>query len=350
MRPKIITLLATSLLASSMNAQAAIGSLAGKGYYTYGDANSYSLPLNGLEVMSGPGQIDVYTKLGLGANGQTGNPTAGMDDAFDTPQANNIDDFRMGAGNEPLDTGSWDRVGWWDASLSALHGDLDLALNSMIFFFANNETGGKGTDNLAAWARVELTQGNVLLGRFDLTNDPEHDGQGYGAPPASGGVPMGDPGAYTSNGAEPYVSDFLMSGGNVCVNSSGLIVNCSQPHVIDAEHNLGGDRAAYAIVFPELNALIKGLVQTDLANLSSYALHVNYRLGCGPEKTQAGGSFPTAGQGGNTECDPNYALNGGDEKVFIGTESLLSTVPEPSSLALLALGPIYMGWRRRRAL
>jgi hypothetical protein len=49
--------------------------------------------------------------------------------------------------------------------------------------------------------------------------------------------------------------------------------------------------------------------------LANYALHVDYRLGCGPE-----GAFPQVPAGGNkTECDPNYATNGGSEKVFIGT-------------------------------
>ena len=46
---------------------AATVNLTNKGYVTYGDANSYSLPLNGLEVKSGPGQIALFTKLGLGA-------------------------------------------------------------------------------------------------------------------------------------------------------------------------------------------------------------------------------------------------------------------------------------------
>jgi hypothetical protein len=332
-------------------AQAEAIVLTGKGYATYGDANSYSLPLNGLEVMSGPGQIDIYTKLGLNPPGQLDNGNASMDDAFPTPTANNIDGFRMSAANEPAETGNWDRSGWWDASLAALDTKIGLAANSMVFFFANNETGAGVSDNLAAWARLELTRisTNTLLGQFDLTNDVLHDGQGYGPPPAGGGVLMGDPALYTSNGAEPYVSDFLMSGGNVCVNGSGVIVDCSDPGVVlDVEHNLGGDRAAYAIVFPELDALIAGIVAGG-GNLADYALHVNYRLGCGPELTQAGGSFPTVPQGSNTICDPNYALNGGDEKVFIGTLSNIQQAPEPATVALFGMGLLGLGLARRRS-
>lgn len=92
----------TMFLSSLVSGQAfsATVDLTNKGYVTYGDANSYSLPLNGLEVMAGPGQIAAFTKLGLGANGQLGN-TAGMDDAFDTPQANNIPGFRTSTSPEP---------------------------------------------------------------------------------------------------------------------------------------------------------------------------------------------------------------------------------------------------------
>lgn len=351
LRPYIFSL----LLPLSFGAQAATIDLSGQGWVTYGDANSYSLPLSGFEVMSGPGQIDQFIKLGLNPPGQLGNPTVGMDDAFQTPAANPIDGFRMGVVNEPGgNEGGWDRDGWWDSSLAALSNDLNLMMNSMVFFFANNETGGAGTDNLAAWARVELTQisSGDLLGQFDMTNDVEHDGQGFGPPPAGGGVALGSPLAYTSNGAEPFVSDFLMSGGEVCVDAVGLLVDCSSPSVVaSAEHNLGGDRAAYAVVLPELDVLIADLAIGG-ADLSDYALHVNYRLGCGPEVTQAGAGFPTITRGANVLCDPTYALNGGDEKVFIGTQLLPSqggSVPEPGMLALLGIGLMgFAGMRSRK--
>lgn len=328
----------------SGHAFAATVDLTNKGYVTYGDANSYSLPLNGLEVMSGPGQIDLFTKLGLGADGQLNNGVAGMDDAFDTPQANNIPGFRMGAANEPGGVqGSWDRNGSWDSQLSSLNTMLNFSLNSMVFFFANNETGNG--DNLAAWARVELTRisTNSSLGIFDMTNDADKNGTGgYGPPPIGGGVLMGNVGNYTTSNNAPTVADFLMSGGAVCLNA-GVIVDCSAAHDQEVQHNLGGDRAAYAVVVPELDALIAGLLAGN-EDLSDYALHVEYRLGCGPE-----GSFPQVPQGGSTECDPNYALNGGDEKVFLGTQlARINNVPEPGSAMLVGLGLIGAALIRRR--
>ena len=72
---------------------------------------------------------------------------------------------------------------------------------------------------------------------------------------------------------------------------------------------------------------------------------MDYRLGCGPE-----GAFPQVPAGGNkTECDPNYAINGGSEKVFIGTLENIQVVPEPTSSALAALGLLgAFGALRRR--
>lgn len=344
--PKSIALSAIVLSTFvAFQAHSATVNLTNKGYVTYGDANSYSLPLNGLSVASGPGQIAMFTKLGLGNPGPISqNGVAGMDDAFQTPEPNNIPGFRMDATNEPgAVQGSWDRNGWWDSQLSALNGELNFSANSMVFFFANNETGNG--DNLAAWARIELTQistGN-LVGRFDMTNDADQNGvAGYGPPPVGGGVLMGNVANYTSDGSAPLVADFLMSGGLVCL-ASGVVVDCAAAHDQEFQHNLGGDHAAYAVVVPELDDLIKGLVGLN-ANLNDYALHVEYRLGCGAE-----GNFPQVPQGQKTECDPNYALNGGAEKVFLGTQLLTTNlVPEPGAALLVGLGLFGLALSRRR--
>lgn len=356
-----ISLIGLLLISVSSISEAATIDLTGASWITYGDANSYSLPINGLEVMAGPGQINLYTKLGLNAVGVLPNNQAGMDDAYRTPTANTVEGFRMlsDGSNEPGGIeGSWDRNASWDTTLFALDAKVDLTQNSLVFFFANNETGGTITDNLAAWARIELTKISTgeSLGVFDMTNDVDHDGQGYGLPfEGGGGVFLGDPTQYTTDLNEPFVSDFIQSGGNVCISSvTGTFVDCSDPNVIiDEEHNLGGDRAAYAIVAPELDTLIAGIIDDLNSDFNDYALHVNYRLGCGPELTQSGGTFPTVTQGANTNCDPDYALNGGDEKVFIGTQlrssNVIPPVPEPGILIMMGIGLAGIGYQLRRS-
>ena len=78
--------------------------------------------------------------------------------------------------------------------------------------------------------------------------------------------------------------------------------------------------------------------------LANYALHVDFRLCCGPE-----GAFPQVPAGGGSACDPDYALNGGSEKVFIGTLENIQAVPEPTSSTLAALGLLgAFGALRRR--
>ena len=320
--------------------------LTGAYYATYGDANSYSLPINGLEVMAGPGQIDLYTKLGL--QSQLGNPIAGMDDAFDTPSANNIEGFRMGSGNEP---GSASRRQLGPHRLvGQLPGgpqhSLDLSRNAPVFFFANNETGYG--DNLAGWARVELTHNGVVIGRYDLTND-DHDpteraarlrrpaGRRRVAAPAT----RWPTSSATPRTAPRLVTDFLMSGGLVCADASGM-VDCSQPPPLRVPAQPGGRPGRLRDRFPGAQrqtgrrARHPRLQRQSGWNetLANYALHVDFRLGCGPE-----GAFPQVPAGGGSACDPDFALNGGRRKVFIGTMENVQRVPEPASAALAANGP-----------
>ena len=159
----------------------------------------------------------------------------------------------------------------------------------------------------------------------------------------AGGVPLGDPTLFTSLKEDPVLADFVKSGGNFCLDAGGQPQVCDGTEAANYEHNLGGDRAAYAVVVPELDALIASLVGAN-ANLDDYALHVEYRLGCGPEA-----GFDALYSGNPSRCDPNYALNGGDEKVFLGTQLLQggNNVPEPASLLLVAAGLIAAGSVRR---
>lgn len=81
----IATALALTLVGvMPIGARAATVDLSTSGWVTYGDANSYALNVNGLDVSAATGQLNVFAKLGI--NSQNSNSTPGMDDAFDTPQ------------------------------------------------------------------------------------------------------------------------------------------------------------------------------------------------------------------------------------------------------------------------
>lgn len=321
------------------------------GYVTYGDGNSYSLPIlayfynqangggvgptNPFYVTSTPGAIKDLIVVATGASGVPVNTNiAGMDNAYPTPNGNGnggSNFFSTGTTADPGQVGgafAGDQANTWDTTLAALSGFL--AGQSPIFFFNNTQinSGASTNQNLAVWAQITLTGNNLAPLIFDFTNQnskfaPVGDG--------GGGTPNGSPGAYSSLGAGPIVgtnlaTDYVFSGGAVCLNASNLIVSCSGPGVVvgPINHNLGENQAAYAVAFPELDAMLAS------PNFGGYdAMHIDLRLGCDPATID-----PAATCVGRD-------INGSFEQLFIGTGAVLA-IPEPGSLALLGLGLLGM--------
>jgi hypothetical protein len=357
MKRRILSGLITTIFAVSSHAS--LVDLRGQGFVTYGDFKSYSLPIADLtsiadlSVQSAPGQIQDLIVVATGTNG---NPVttnfAGMDNAYDTPTGQNGSNFfSTGTVTDANQISGFtgDQANTWDTSLSALQSFLDGG--DMTFFFNNNNLNGGNLQSLAAWAQIEIRDGNNdRLGIFDFTND----GGRYGlVSEGGGGTFLGDPTTYNSDGSGPTIgtnssTDYVLSGGPICIDtdtSPPTPVSCSNPAADTnaINHNLGADSVAYAIVAPELNILLEGLF-ISVANLDNYTMSIDLRLGCDPGFGSAVDEICTGAISGFGKN-----INNGYEQLFIGTSTFDKPnieVPEPSMLWLMSFALIFMGYRK----
>lgn len=339
-------------LALSLSSQAALIDLTDQGFVTYGDFNSYSLPIAEINVQSSPGQIDDLIVVATGSNGNPVNTNfSGMDNAYSTPSGvSGSNFFSTGGTSDPSQVSAFsgDVDETWDTSLTALEGFL--AGEDMVFFFNNNNLNGANLQSLAAWAQVKVTDNaNDLLGVFDFTNN---DGAYAIVSEGGGGTFFGDPNAYTSDGSGPTVgdnnnTDYVLSGGPICIDtdtSPPTPVSCNSLLADEGpiNHNLGADNAAYAVVAPELNSLLKGLFDGALT-LDDYTMSIDLRLGCDPDFGAYDAEICTGAISGFGKN-----INNGFEQLFIATATFESeiTVPEPSML-LLFCGSLLLFCRRK---
>jgi hypothetical protein len=337
MRSKRGALIGMLLAGALCSAKAhAVLNLVGENYGTYGDANSYSLPSSAFKydflygggtgpgnpffVDSSPGSIKDTIVIATGSSGvdETTN-FAGMDTAMATPNGGSGSNFFSGV---------------WHSTVSALLTYLNGY--APIFLFNNNQvnSGASTNQNLAAWAQITLTGTGLPTLYFDLTNQ----GEPYALiTEGGGGTVNGDPSLYTSTGAGPLAgnntaTDYVFSGGELCLNGLFAGVSCSSPHLYGPiNHNLGANQAAYAIDVPELDLILAagGMGYTDF--------YMDLRLGCDP----------AAGVEGSANCI-GRDLNNGYEQVFVlpGLANPIP-VPEPGSLALVLAGMMLVARKRR---
>jgi len=330
-------------------------------YVTYGDGNSYSLPVLGVlydyiktgtlsnsiqpgnpyYVNSTPGQIQDLIVVGTGANGQPVNTNfAGMDNAYPTPNSSGTTFFSTGTVADPGQVAPFvgDAAGTWDIRLSALSNFV--GNESPIFFFNNNQvnSGASTNQNLAIWAALTLydTENAGATKTLYFTNN---GGKFAVVSEGGGGVLNGIAGTGTAGGPTAPLAgtndktDYVLSGGALCYTASLQVVSCSNSAAVGGpiNHNLGADQAVYAVVFPELNRILAA------ASFEGYdVLSIDWRMGCDPNTID-----PTVNCVGRS-------LNNGYEQLFIGKASTVVNVPEPGTLALLGSALLGFGVMRRR--
>ena len=365
------------------------------GFVEYGDAQSYSLgvacavvgasgPGCPFYVTSTPGAIKdlIVVATGASGGGVTTN-VAGIDDAYGTPSGVSGSTFfttrDSGAGVNVTGVEN-NLTTTWDASVGALNTFLGASSQGLVFFFNNNQTNSGAATNqrLAAWAQIWLTNpGGALVtdSVFYFTNQFANGNAGslagngiYSPEPSNGCFSTGgnpninaglggpcDPSVMNFKGPQGAASlsilpgvasatqtDYVLSGGQICLNSANTAVPCSSPTAVTAvNNNLGANQAAYALVFPELNAMLAGL--KNAAGEDRYTLHLDVQLGCDPIFT-------------TTAACIGKSLNNGFEQIFIGALAAPGTppppIPEPASLALVGLalaGLALVSSRRRKA-
>lgn len=375
-RPKMLPMLAVVCLTgiTQVSLAAPLVNLGGVDYVTYGDAQVYSLPFAIIDkcggtaagcqfnVASTPGAIDGLVVVASGSSGAPlVNNFAGMDNAYATPSG--VSGSIFFRPNATTDQGSQGTVNnnnpnTWDTSLAALK--TFLAGSQLVTFFNNNQTnsGGAATESLAAWAQVSITNAtNGVIGVYDLTNQ----GGAYKLFSEGGGGTFLGNTSYTSAGiGNPNVgtnasTDYVLSGGAAC-RQAGIPVSCSLPHDEGpVNHNLGADHAAFAILFPELNAQLDSLFNSlSAADLAAYTFHIDARLGCDPTITNIAGVCT----GNGTSVPFGRSLNNGFEQIFIGAASPVGclptdptcnpTVPEPGTVLLFGLALLGLAAPRLR--
>ena len=329
--------------------------LTGVGYYTYGNTNSYSLPLTALAysqltggavgpgpgnpfyINSTPGAIKDTIVIYTGSNGtDVTTNVAGFDDAYGVPNGKTNPYASMGqtigvATPTPKAGITNNLSNTWDASVDALKSFL--GTGTAIFLFNNNDTNADQT--LAIWARLWITDGTGALAAGTRSLYLSNHGQAYSSGTlggSAGGVENGDATAFLGGEAtDPLTgttaaTDFVRSGGNV-----------TDPLFGPVKHNLGANQVAYAGVLPLLNQYLNTLSGAE------YTVHLDLRMGCqqvGTGKNAAPFSWDT--------CD-NVSIDNGYEQLFlVSSESTLINVPEPGSLALVGLALAGLALSRRR--
>ncbi len=345
-------LMAASIIGVSATAQAVPLDLTGQPYATYGNVNSYALPilaaLNGYGsgpgspyyIASGPGQIANGVVIYTGANGQnvTINPD-GFDNAYLTPSGSHPQYASIsGAVNV---TSPGDKAGianndanTWDANVASLRSLL--GTGNPLFFFNNNETNSDPT--LAIWAKLWITNstGGLYCGTTACGVNGNNSGYLY---LSNQGQVFNTTNININGDATAY------NGGNITQPQAGTSYSTGGTDYVQSGFstggfnlNLGANQAAYAADVPLLDQWLQELYGTG-DNLNNYTVHLDLKLGCNTD--------PSLGSVWSN-CT-GVQIDNGYEQLFLASSTAnFNNVPEPGVLGLLGLSLLGLAALRVR--
>ena len=352
--------------AGSNNCPAGVDLTGNTNYVQFTDAISYSLPILGMDVQSSPGQIGGCIIVTSGPGGVLTNTGGGtvMDNAYNNEQGGTQPYFQTGTANAPDPGGAnqfpGDQANTWDIDVQTLLGFLNGG--SPIFYFNHNQvnSGAQGTtpsidQDLFVWAQVTLyDQAHNPVLTCTLQSVPGGAGPGTGLD-FNFGVPSGVPGncslPLVGAGTVP-TQNFVRASGQVCLDATTQdVVSCFNPdgslraNTISFNENLGANEVANAVLVPTLN--------TFLATHPNFigTMSIDLRMGClesAASDAYLAGTDQAFLQNPDGNCPLGSVTNNGYEQVFITSTAAPTILPEPETLALLAVGLLAMGWTVRR--